>query len=81
VTIRRAAGVGGRVDRGRRAPRCRGGAALVGKNQIQEASPVPEQTVANVKEDIQEVGAFDVGLQLGRSGVAGGLNSATPSTP
>jgi Flp pilus assembly protein TadB len=30
-------------------------AALVGKSQIQEASPVPEQTVANVKEDIQEV--------------------------
>ncbi|GLP77976.1 membrane protein [Mycobacterium antarcticum] len=30
-------------------------AALSGKRQIQEASPVPEQTVANVKEDIQEV--------------------------
>jgi hypothetical protein len=30
-------------------------AALLGKNQIQEASPVPQQTVANVKEDIQEV--------------------------
>lgn len=30
-------------------------AALVGKSQIQAASPVPEQTVANVKEDIQEV--------------------------
>jgi Flp pilus assembly protein TadB len=29
--------------------------ALLGKSQIQEASPVPEQTVANVKEDIQEV--------------------------
>jgi Flp pilus assembly protein TadB len=32
-----------------------GAAALLGKNQIQEASPVPQQTVANVKEDIQEV--------------------------
>jgi hypothetical protein len=30
-------------------------AALLGKNQIQEASPVPQQTVANVKDDIQEV--------------------------
>jgi Flp pilus assembly protein TadB len=30
-------------------------AALLGKSQIQEATPVPEQTVANVKEDIQEV--------------------------
>lgn len=30
-------------------------AAWSGKRQIQEASPVPEQTVANVKEDIQEV--------------------------
>jgi Flp pilus assembly protein TadB len=29
--------------------------ALLGKSQIQAASPVPEQTVANVKEDIQEV--------------------------
>jgi Flp pilus assembly protein TadB len=30
-------------------------AALVGKKQVQEASPVPQQTVANVKDDIQEV--------------------------
>ena len=30
-------------------------AALMGKKQVQEASPVPEQTVANVKDDIQEV--------------------------
>jgi uncharacterized membrane protein YqjE len=30
-------------------------AALIGKRQVQEASPVPQQTVANVKEDIQEV--------------------------
>jgi uncharacterized membrane protein YqjE len=32
-----------------------GVAALVGKRQVQEASPVPAQTVANVKEDIEEV--------------------------
>lgn len=30
-------------------------AAFVGKRQVQEASPVPEQTVSNVKEDIQAV--------------------------
>jgi Flp pilus assembly protein TadB len=30
-------------------------AALVGKKQVQEASPLPQQTVANVKDDIQEV--------------------------
>ncbi|KAA0102511.1 phage holin family protein [Mycolicibacterium sp. P1-18] len=30
-------------------------AALTGKRQVQEASPVPQQTVANVKEDIHEV--------------------------
>jgi Putative Actinobacterial Holin-X, holin superfamily III len=30
-------------------------AAVIGKRQVQEASPVPQQTVANVKEDIQEV--------------------------
>jgi Flp pilus assembly protein TadB len=30
-------------------------AALTGKRQIQEASPVPQQTVANVKDDLQEV--------------------------
>jgi uncharacterized membrane protein YqjE len=30
-------------------------AALTGKRQVHEASPVPQQTVANVKEDIQEV--------------------------
>jgi Flp pilus assembly protein TadB len=30
-------------------------AALTGKRQIQDASPVPRQTVTNVKEDIQEV--------------------------
>jgi Flp pilus assembly protein TadB len=30
-------------------------AALLGKSQIQEASPVPQQTVANVQEDIHEV--------------------------
>jgi Flp pilus assembly protein TadB len=30
-------------------------AALLGKSQIQDASPVPQQTVANVKDDIQEV--------------------------
>ncbi|MCW2731362.1 MAG: hypothetical protein JWR13_2178 [Mycobacterium sp.] len=30
-------------------------AALTGKRQVQEASPVPHQTVTNVKEDIQEV--------------------------
>ena len=30
-------------------------AALTGKRQLQEASPVPEQTVANVKDDIHEV--------------------------
>ena len=32
-----------------------GVAALTGKKQVAEASPVPQQTVANVKEDIQEV--------------------------
>jgi Flp pilus assembly protein TadB len=32
-----------------------GVAALTGKRQVQEASPVPQQTVANVKEDIHEV--------------------------
>ena len=32
-----------------------GVAALVGRRQVQEASPVPQQTVANVKEDIHEV--------------------------
>jgi Flp pilus assembly protein TadB len=32
-----------------------GVAALIGKRQVQEASPVPQQTVANVKEDIHEV--------------------------
>lgn len=30
-------------------------AALTGKRQVQEASPVPQQTVANVKDDLQEV--------------------------
>jgi Flp pilus assembly protein TadB len=30
-------------------------AGLLGKRQLQDASPVPEQTVANVKEDIREV--------------------------
>jgi hypothetical protein len=30
-------------------------AGMVGKKQVQEASPVPQQTVANVKDDIQEV--------------------------
>jgi Flp pilus assembly protein TadB len=30
-------------------------AALLGKSQLQDASPVPQQTVANVKDDIQEV--------------------------
>jgi Flp pilus assembly protein TadB len=30
-------------------------AALIGKRQVQEASPVPQQTVANVKDDLQEV--------------------------
>jgi Flp pilus assembly protein TadB len=30
-------------------------AALTGKRQVEEASPVPQQTVTNVKEDIQEV--------------------------
>jgi Flp pilus assembly protein TadB len=34
---------------------CGGIAALVGKRQVQEASPVPQRTVANVKDDIQEV--------------------------
>jgi len=32
-----------------------GVAALIGKKQVQEASPVPERTVANVKDDIHEV--------------------------
>jgi hypothetical protein len=32
-----------------------GAAALIGKRQVQDASPVPEQTIANVKEDIEEV--------------------------
>lgn len=32
-----------------------GVAALTGKRQVQEASPVPQQTVANVKDDLQEV--------------------------
>jgi Flp pilus assembly protein TadB len=32
-----------------------GVAALTGKRQVQEASPVPQQTVANVREDIHEV--------------------------
>ncbi|MET0451176.1 MAG: phage holin family protein [Mycobacterium sp.] len=32
-----------------------GVAAVLGKRQLGEASPVPEQTVASVKEDIQEV--------------------------
>ena len=32
-----------------------GVAALVGKRRVQDASPVPQQTVANVKEDIHEV--------------------------
>jgi hypothetical protein len=30
-------------------------AGLVGKKQVQEASPTPQQTVANVKADIHEV--------------------------
>jgi Flp pilus assembly protein TadB len=30
-------------------------AALLGKSQLQDASPVPQQTFANVKDDIQEV--------------------------
>jgi uncharacterized protein YacL len=32
-----------------------GAAALIGKRQVEDASPVPERTVANVKEDIEEV--------------------------
>jgi uncharacterized membrane protein YqjE len=32
-----------------------GVAALIGKRQVKDASPVPEQTVTNVKEDIEEV--------------------------
>ena len=32
-----------------------GVAALVGKKQVQEAAPVAQQTVSNVKEDIKEV--------------------------
>jgi Flp pilus assembly protein TadB len=32
-----------------------GVAALTGKRQVQEASPVPQRTVANVKDDIHEV--------------------------
>ncbi|MCV7420906.1 phage holin family protein [Mycobacterium yunnanensis] len=32
-----------------------GVAALIGKRQVQEVSPVPERTVANVKDDIHEV--------------------------
>ena len=32
-----------------------GVAALTGKRQVQEASPVPQRTVANVKEGIHEV--------------------------
>ena len=32
-----------------------GVAALIGKKQVQEASPVAQQTVSNVREDIQEV--------------------------
>jgi len=32
-----------------------GVAALLGKKQLQQASPTPERTVANVKRDVQEV--------------------------
>ena len=54
-TVAGVTGVGGRPDCCRGLFAVAGVAGLVSKKQLGQASPAPEMTVANVKQDIQEV--------------------------